>query len=115
MQITKLFAIAIAVLLLPMAIAVFQSARAQLVENSTTSAPSRQETVKSTAIASQSNTFLEQMSNFIQSCASRLQGGDMSVVSECAHVFAAFNDKMTQLFSEQKAFFDHILYGMPLR
>lgn len=115
MQIRKLFAIVMGILLLPMTIPTFHIARAQLVENSTTSVPSRQETVRSTAIASQSNTYLEQMSNFIQSCASRLQSGDMSVVSECAHVFAAFNEKMTQLFSEQKAFFDHILYGMPLR
>lgn len=114
MQIKKLFAIAIAAVLLPMTILVFQTARAQLVENSTTSAPSMQESIKSAAIASQSNTYLEQMSNFIQSCTSRLQGGDMSIVSECSHVFAAFNGKMTQLFSEQKVLFDHILYGMPL-
>ena len=113
MQIKKLFAIAIAAVL-PMTVLVIQTARAQLVENSTTSAPSMQESIKSAAIESQSNTYLEQMINFIQSCASRFQSGDMSIVNECAHVFAAFNNKMTQLFSEQKGFFDHILYGMPL-
>lgn len=81
MQIKKLFTIALAALL-PMTTVIFQTARAQLVENSTTAMPSAQEIVKSVAIARQSKTYIDQITNFIQSCTSRLEGGDKSVLSD---------------------------------